>query len=323
MKSPILFAFTLDGPDRGKQLQGQEITETLRADTLAWAHLDATHPEAQAWISDHLEYLSGTVTEALTQPETRPRALPVGDGLLVNLRGVNLNDGKDQEDMVAVRAWVDSHRIVTLSRQRVRTLEDIAERLEAGTGPATAGEFLALLANRMTQRIEPFIADLDHEVDALEPEVIRAPRSDHRRRIVELRLALVELRRHMAPQRDALKVMVGAGTSLLSEADHDGLLESHDRMTRLCENADELRDNLQVMRDELSGALSERLNGHMYTLSVISGVFLPLGFLTGLFGINLAGMPGSDWPYAFWAFSGALVLLVGLVSAWLIRLRWM
>jgi zinc transporter len=50
----------------------------------------------------------------------------------------------------------------------------------------------------------------------------------------------------------------------------------------------------------------------MYVLSVISAIFLPLGFLTGLFGINIGGIPGVEDPNAFWVFSGILVVIVSL-----------
>jgi zinc transporter len=63
----------------------------------------------------------------------RPRCTPLGEGLLVNPRGVNLNPGADPEDMVAVN--------------------DIRDRLAAGTGPLDAGDFLVELATRPVERM--------------------------------------------------------------------------------------------------------------------------------------------------------------------------
>jgi zinc transporter len=56
----------------------------------------------------------------------------------------------------------------------------------------------------------------------------------------------------------------------------------------------------------------------MYVLSVISAIFLPLGFLTGLFGINIGGIPGVEDPNAFWVFSGILVVIVS-VQIWIFK----
>jgi zinc transporter len=60
----------------------------------------------------------------------------------------------------------------------------------------------------------------------------------------------------------------------------------------------------------------------MYILSVIAAVFLPLGFLTGLLGINVAGLPGAETPWAFAAVCAILAVLAGL-ELWLLRrLKW-
>ena len=53
-----------------------------------------------------------------------------------------------------------------------------------------------------------------------------------------------------------------------------------------------------VIQDELSNRLSDRMNRNMYLLSVVAAIFLPLGFLTGLLGVNVAGIPGTDSPWA-------------------------
>ncbi|MGI3163710.1 zinc transporter ZntB [Pseudooceanicola sp. 200-1SW] len=323
MTAPVNFAFALTGPLRGQRLTGEAIPDTLRAETLGWAHLDAAHAGTRDWVADRLSYLDDTVIEALTQPETRPRATRVGDGLLLNFRALNMNPNRDREDMVAVRIWVDRDRIITLSRQRVLSLEEIAREVERGQGPDSAGAFLADLVDRLTDRVEPFVAELDAEVDGMEPQVIAQPDQDLRRRIAALRLAVVELRRHLPPQREALARLARSESPLLAEHDLREVQEAVDRLTRMTENLDELRENLGVLRDELSGALSERLNRHMYTLSIFSAVFLPLTFFTGLFGINVGGIPGDASPYAFWIFSGVMGLIFLVQGVILRRLHWM
>ena len=56
----------------------------------------------------------------------------------------------------------------------------------------------------------------------------------------------------------------------------------------------------------------------MYLLTIISAVLLPPSLLTGLFGINVGGMPGVDVSYAFW--SVALVIpVIASVEVWMLR----
>ncbi|MGH1426293.1 MAG: zinc transporter ZntB [Pseudooceanicola sp.] len=323
MSDPIRLAFALNGPQAGQHLTDANVAQVLEAETLGWVHLSSDHPDTPAWIARNLAYLDPAVIEALTATATRSRAVRIGDGILVILRGINTNEGHDPEDMVSVRVWADANRIVTLSRQRVRALGDIADAIAAGQGPGSAGAFLALLAERLNMRLEGLVNDLDMETDALETRVIGEPDAALRRHLVTMRLQVIELRRHCAPQRVALSDMEAADLALFSDADRLDLSETRQRLTRQIENLEEMRDSLAVLREELSGQLSDRLNRNMYILSILSAVFLPLGFLTGLFGVNVGGIPGATAEWAFWVFCGALTVIIALQFVILRYLRWM
>jgi zinc transporter len=66
--------------------------------------------------------------------------------------------------------------------------------------------------------------------------------------------------------------------------------------------------------------MAEQMNSRMYLVSIVAALFLPLGFVTGLLGVNVAGIPGTDYPFAFLAVCAALIGL-GFVQLWLFRRR--
>jgi Mg2+ and Co2+ transporter CorA len=76
--------------------------------------------------------------------------------------------------------------------------------------------------------------------------------------------------------------------------------EALDRVIRYVEDLDATRERAQIVKDELANALADKMNKNMYVLSIVAAIFLPLGFLTGLIGINVGGMPGVDYNLAFW-----------------------
>ena len=75
--------------------------------------------------------------------------------------------------------------------------------------------------------------------------------------------------------------------------------ESLNRFNRYLEELDSIRDRAIVTQEELLSQLSETLNRRMYILSLVATFFLPMGFLTGLLGINVGGIPGADRPIWF------------------------
>ena len=104
--------------------------------------------------------------------------------------------------------------------------------------------------------------------------------------------------------------------------DRTYLREISDRVMRYVEDIDSARERATVAQDTLNGRLSEQMNRNMYVMSTMAAIFLPLGLLTGLLGINVGGMPGVDSPVAF-AMVCVLLLAVTGFEIWLFRLkRW-
>jgi len=292
-------------------------------DAILWAHLQRDSASAQRWLARE-RGVPPLVRQALTAEETRPRCTPLEGGLLLILRGVNLNPDSDPEDMVSIRVWTDGRRILTVWLRRLLAIRDIDEMLEQGRGPKSVGEFLTLLCERLAAWMEPVIAEIDDRIDALEDEVLENYEPELRERLATVRRQAIVLRRYFAPQREALLRLASDQdiTPWLETRERLLLRETADRITRYVEDLDAGRERASVVHDQLANHLSDELNRGMYTLSVIAAIFLPLGFLTGLLGINVGGLPGVDTPWAFAAVCAILALLAGL-EIWLLRhLKW-
>lgn len=322
MSDHILLAMGFDGKGGGTVSSDKAISQQLEADALAWIHLNADHPDTRGWLQREIDYLDPFVVEALLAEETRPRMTQIGDGVLLILRGVNLNENASPEDMVSIRLWVDAHRIISVRKRKLKAVWDIEEKLREGTGPKNAGEFICQLVARLFARMEPVLTTLDESTDGIEEDLLDNPDSHLREAIVDVRKKAIIFRRYMAPQRDAVSQLRMSDLSWLSEKDHRHLQESLNHITRYVEDLDAIRERAQIVKDELANILADRLNKNMYVLSVIAAIFLPLGFLTGLLGINVGGIPGAEDGHAFWIFCGILMTIVATQIAIFKRLKW-
>jgi zinc transporter len=141
----------------------------------------------------------------------------------------------------------------------------------------------------------------------LESQVLDTPNRQLRLNISEIRKSAILLRRYIAPQKDVISELRFSEAGWLSSKNLRRLQEAQDTLLRTMEELDSIRERAQVVKDELVNSLSDKLNRNLYVLSVITAIFLPLGFLTGLFGINIGGMPGVDSDIAFTIFSISLV----------------
>lgn len=258
------------------------------------------------------------VLRALTAEETRPRCTAHGDGVLLNLRGVNLNPGAETEDMVSLRLWVTGDRVVSVQFRRLMAIGDVMEGFSKGKAPDGPVELVARLALRLADRAEPVVADLNERIDELEESASEGGETALRGKLADLRRQAIIFRRYMFPQRDALSSFEIEEADWIRPIDRSRLREATERVTRLAEELDAIRDRAQLVQEQIADARAERLNRQMLVLSVVAALFLPLGLLTGLLGINVAGIPGSQTPWAFWAVCGLLVLLA-LFQLWIFR----
>ena len=285
-----------------------------------WVHLRHDRPEVASRLKQF--GLDDLVIDALTAEETRPRCTVHGDGAVLNLRGVNLNPGQEPEDMVSVRLWIEQNKVVGVWLRPLRAVRDVFQSIDRQRAPVSPGDLVAKLALRLADRAEPTVASLNEHLDALEEAIIKESGDSTRSELAHARRAAIVLRRFLFPQRDALTTLQIEDLHWLSSRDRSRLQEAAERVARLAEELDAIRDRAQVVHDQIMEKRADTMNRHMLVLSVVAALFLPLGFLTGLLGVNLGGIPGTDEP---WAFEVLCVLLFALIvlEYWLFRrLKW-
>jgi zinc transporter len=293
--------------------------------TLTWVHLSLEDAlETESWIQDCATFLDPLIVQALLAPSTRPRVEELGEtGMLVIMRGMNTNEGEDPEDMVSLRLWVDHSRIISLEKHPLKAVNQLCKRLERGGTIKSAGDFMAHLLHGLFLGMEPYIMEVAEQMDGAEEQLALQRNTLKRRDLNLLRRKAIIFRRFLLPQKDVVEYIRINDVPWLSNANKRQLKETVDRIQRYIEEVDAVRERAHIAKDELSQAISEHLNKNLYAVSLVTMVFLPLTFITGLLGMNVQGIPGAEHPLAFWGVCALCALLVVGFILLLKRLRWM
>ncbi|MET0028256.1 MAG: zinc transporter ZntB [Candidatus Thiodiazotropha sp.] len=290
---------------------------------ILWVHMQSDDPDCASVMSGL--GLSSQVTDVMTSPETRPRATALGEGVLMVLRGVNLNQDADPEDMVSLRMWLTDRLIVTArkSQRRLMSIQDVRQSLDDGRGPATTGEFLLEVVERLVIRIGQVVDETEESLEGIEAALDTLNPTRVRHDLTELRRRTAQLKRYLAPQRDALDAMYRLRSNLLDERQAFELREWSDRTTRNVEDLDLARERAILMQEELRNRIAEQQNQRMYVLSLVTAIFLPLSFLTGVFGMNVMGLPGVNNPWGFVLVAAGMAVLALGVGIWMRFRHWL
>ncbi|MGQ7957610.1 zinc transporter ZntB [Pseudomonas sp. SP16.1] len=321
-EAALLHAFVLDGQGGARSIERDELDGLQLAERESlWLHWDRSQPQAQRWLREQ-SGLDEFSCDLLLEENTRPRLLPLPDDeLLLFLRGINRNPGAEPEDMVSVRIFADARRVISLRLRPLRATEALIDDLQAGRGPRTPSELLLELARYLTERVDDLIAELSEVLDDEEERLDgdERYRPDHGL-MLQLRRRAASLRRFLAPQRDLYAQLARNRQPWFVEDDDDYWNELNNRLTRYLEELELIRERVSLVLEAESRRLNERMNRIMYRFSIITGLFLPLTFGTGLLGINVGGIPGAESPLGFLVACGVMAVLA-LGQLWLFR-RW-
>lgn len=321
MKDTPFVGFVLDKKGSLKEIGFDEINSYREKNELLWLHFNYTKNEAKEWISTK-NGIDEIAVDALLADETRPRTIVLKDNLLLALRGVNLDPNSKPEDMKSIRLFISQNLIISTSRRTILSVTEMIEELKRGSGIKSSSEFIIELTYKMIDRIDDVIEKIHDRCDTLEDTIFDDKRRLQKAEILNIRKEIIVLKRFLVPQKEALIKLYNEQLSWLNEYQKIELRETNDQLIRHIEELDTVRDKIILIQDEISNNLSGELNKKMYIMAIISAIFLPLTFLTGLLGINVAGIPGAEYENAFFIFTGILFLVVILQFTFFKKNRW-
>ncbi|MFQ2100211.1 zinc transporter ZntB [Aeromonas sanarellii] len=315
--SDVIYGLTLDGKGGMQPLAaGSEIP----AAQPGWLHLDYGNPEAARWLLQ-TPLLGEAAREALLGQSNRPKLVRMGETVLLILRGINHNKDHRPEEMVALRIYITPDLIISSRRRPLLSEKDVFEQLTLGGGADSPADWLVEICDALTDRAGEFVEELHDQILDLEEMVLMRDLPPNGR-LARIRKQLIMIRRYLSPQRDLVARLANEKISWLDEDDRRRLLDIADRLRRWLDDLDAGVARTAVLADEINNLMAEATNRRAYQMSVMALLFLPASFLTGLFGINLGGMPGAESPTAFWVFCGSLLALATGLAVWLKHRRW-
>ncbi len=322
-ETPLMWVYEFQQQGVGKKVDRiPSSLNDLPKDRFYWFHLAYDAPTSEQWLGH--QGVEPLVIDAITASETRPRTLAIEEGFLIILRGINKNEGDDPEDMISVRIWAKDNYIVTARRtgRKLVSLTLLSDAFDSGNAPNSVNDFVITLVTHLTSQIHTVVEQSDEHLDSFENRIEQGDSNVNRGQIVLLRQRVAAIRRFLAPQKEALDTLSRL-RKFFSEEESLHIREQTDRTLRYIEELDLLKERLLVMQDELRSQISEQQNMRMYVLSIVSMIFLPLSFLTGVFGMNVAGLPGTENPLAFSVLAfGMIILAIALLVFMRLR-RWL
>lgn len=285
-----------------------------------WVHLDGIGEREQAWLADKAK-LEPIIVETLTATESRPRCDVFDHSAFVNLRGLTEAETSASDPLASLRIWGRRGLVISAARAQLTAMPEVRKRVEAGE-ILDPGDLIAAFADEITAELDPEVAELGDSLDACEQEIDPDRVFDLRKRVNQVRSKSIGYRRFLFPQRTALEKLAALQAEWLEDDDRIHLSAAADRAARMAEELEAIRERASLTHDALTDLRAEQIDSRGLLISVIAMVFLPLTFLTGLYGMNVEGIWFAKEPWAFDAIATICIAIALITAIWFVRQHW-
>jgi zinc transporter len=307
-----------DGPVR--KIRAEDAAQ-YRGPGFVWLHVDS-FDEVDIELLTLGDDVPDVAASALVATETRPRCDRIGDGALVNLRGPGDVPSDSGDRLVSIRMWVRQGRVNSVTRRPLSAMPKVVGQTEAG-GIADPGDLVAAFAKEISIELDPEVALLGDRLDNCESALEERQVYRMRTTIARIRADAIGYRRFVAPDRDALLTLAAHDFAWLADDDRLHIREAADRFARMSEELEAVRERAAILHEQLTDMRSEQIDQRSLYIAVLAFIFLPLTFITGLFGMNVEGIPYAHSRWSFWGIA-IFCLLTGLiVLGWFAARRWL
>lgn len=200
----------------------------------------------------------------------------------------------------------------------IRQLMTHQSKLQAGS----AGMLFHSLMDRVVDQYLVKADELELKTEHLEEQVITSPQSTDAPTIHQHKAEILRLRRMTSPLRDILTTLLRSESEYLDKNTLFLLKDIQDHALWLSEECDMLRETVSGIMEVYLSSLDMRMNSIMKVLTIISTIFIPLTFLTGLYGMNFITMPFTSAWWGFYAIVFCCILVVTIMGIYFRRKQW-
>jgi zinc transporter len=282
-----------------------------------WLHLNLTDTRARRWVEQQGR-IHHDAREILLSADNRVQSQAVAGGLTMVLADLHHDLKGSPERIGMLSVYVDEHLMITGRRHALQSADKLRRRLLHGLNVTSTGEALEELLETLTNSFAEQVARLGDQVDDAEDKILVGQLHDQGAQLGRMRRLLARLRRHARSNRTALSAALPRLPLWLEDERRRHLAEVADRMEAVAQDIELIQERTRLLQEEIAGRLNEATNANLFFLSIITATLLPVTLITGIFGMNVGGLPWLNDPGGFrWV----ALIMVASVAGVLLLLR--
>lgn len=282
------------------------------SDAVIWLHFNLSDARARRWLLE-ATFLPEALRELWREHDDNRRVEMVDDGLLLVINDFSYDDASDPSEVAPLWCFAGPRLLITARLHALKSADELRLQMRSNFHAASGIDLAAQLLDIRTTRVKRLANQMTDQLDDVEDKILAGRIEQQRELLGRNRRLCARLRRQFAPERSDLNRFLHRPTGELSELDREALQSCTDALAFALEEIAELYERAKLLQEELASRLAENTGRNLYVLSILTAVLLPMTLVTGIFGMNVGGLPGLHGGHAFW-WVMLLILASGAVT---------
>ena len=294
----------------------RDVGALLAAKGSLWVDIDSSNRTQHALL-EKLFHFHPLAVEDTLNPNSRVKLEEYPGYIFIVIRGVQFRSvTEDPYDLETsdLYAFLGPNYLVTVHNGPFTAINVASDHLRRSPDVMAPGveRVLHLILDETIDGFFPILNQIDEFLDTIEERVFVKFDDSALRDIFNVKRLVLSLRRYLQPSREVLNVLTNRPSTLLTAETQVYFRDIYDHVLRINDSLDTYRELLSSTMDSYLTQVSNRLGVATKALSVVATMSLPFVVVSGMWGMNFAKMPLTDWPHGFW-FMVAVQLLLGVV----------
>ena len=290
--------------------------------TVTWVNVEGIH---QVKILEKLGECFGLhplAVEDILNMEERPKMEDFGDYILIILKIPYHYDNRSNEiESEQISLVLGPNFVISFQEKGRDVFNPIREQIRNGKGRIrkSGADYLAYaLVDSIVDTYFIVLEQLGESMESMEEELVTNPIPQTLQTIHNLKREMILLRKSVWPFREIVSRLERGESPLIKEPTTIFLSDVHDHTLEVIETVETYRDMLASMLDIYLTSVSNKMNEVMKVLTIIATIFIPLTFITGIYGMNFKYMPELGWR---WGYPMVWLVMIGIGVAMLMYFR--
>lgn len=308
----------------------REIESARHADqSFIWLDLEGEPQHFHKLLADTFR-LSRITLHTIEEDRERAKLVERRDYFALVVHGLVFDSATDEAETPKLDIVFAPGYVITVHRASLPWLEKLRDDVRSDTSDENIMArgmpyVLHAVLDALTDSYFPILDDIDDIVDQLENDTVTSTSNTVQQRIFRLKRALAQMRRVVSPQIEVTTALITRTGEVIPRESEAYFADIRDHLVRAFEVIDSYRDLMSGLLDVFLSTVSNRLNSVMKQLTIIATIFLPLTFITGIFGQNFGHSPqvDHDGGLNFWLVLAGMALITTGQLLYFKRKGWM